>query len=87
MLAAERLWLPPGSVCGGCDAGCVFTDGSALVCSSYSAFYLTREQPEAGVRECSPRRAAEVSRHQRAAVHGAYDFRHDGMLSLHDLRS
>lgn len=58
MLAAERLWLPPGPVCGGFDAGGVLTDGAALVCGSYSAFYLTREQSEAGVRELSPRRAA-----------------------------
>lgn len=54
----ERLWLPPGSVRGGGDAGRVLRDGPAVVRGRHRALHLPREQPEAGVGVLRPRRAA-----------------------------
>lgn len=81
----ERLWLPPGPVCGGGDAGSVLGDGPAVVRGSYRALHLPREQPEAGVRVLSPRRAAQVPGHPRAALHWPHDLHPDGLLCVHDL--
>ena len=81
----ERLWLPPGPVCGGGDAGCVLSDGPAMVRRSHRALHLPCQQPEAGVRVFGPRRAAQVPGHPRAALHGPHDLHPDGLLCLHDL--
>lgn len=83
----ERLWLPPGPVCGGGDARCVLCDGPAVVRGGHRALHLPRQQPEAGVRVLGSWRAAQVPGHPGAALHWAHDLHADGLLRLHDVRA
>lgn len=84
--SAERLWLPPGPICGGRDAGRVLGDGAAVVRGGHRALHLPREQPEAGVRVLGPRGAAQIPGHPRAALHGPHDLYPDGLFRVYDIR-
>lgn len=79
------MWLPPGPVCGGRDAGRVLGDGPAVVCGRHRALHLPREQPEAGVRVLGPWGAAQIPGHPRAALHWLNDFHPDGLFCVYDV--
>lgn len=83
-LSAERLWLPPGPVCGGCDAWSVFNYGTTVVRGCHRPLHLAREQLEAGVWVLSTWRAAQVPGNQRATLHRPHDLRAHGLLCLYD---
>lgn len=83
--SAERLWLSPGPVCGGGDAGCVLGYGPAVVCGGHRALHLPCEQPEAGVGVFGTRRAAQIPGHSRAALYWLDDLHPDGLLCLYDI--
>lgn len=82
---AEGLWVSPGSVHGGRDAGRLLSDGTAVVCGRDRAVHQSREQFETRVSVFGTRGAAEVSRHSRAACDGSCYLSPHGLLCLHDL--
>lgn len=82
---SERLRLPPRLVRGRGDAGRVLCDGPAVVRGRHCAFYLSREQLEAGVWVLCTRRAAQVPGHPWAALYWAHDLHPDGLLCFYDL--
>lgn len=84
LLRAERVWVPPGPADGRRDVGGVLHHGFAMVRSSHGAVHLSRQQPEAGVRELSPRRAASLSGHQRTEVDRLSYLPAHGLLGIHD---
>lgn len=84
---SERLRVPPGPVHGGRDARCVLLNGPTLVRGRHCALYHPRQQLETRVRVLGSGGAAQVSRHQRAALHRPHDLHAHGLLRLHDVRA
>lgn len=84
LFLAERLWVPPGPADGWRDVGSVLHHGFAMVRSSHGTVHLSRQQPKAGVRELSPRRAASLPGHPRTEVDRLGHLPAHGLLCIHD---
>lgn len=82
--SVEGLWLPLGPADGGVDAGCVFSDGLAMVRSGDCAVYFPRQQSKTGIRKLCPRRAATIPGDQRTETNWAVHFPAHGLLSVYD---
>lgn len=80
---AEGLRLPPGPADGRGDACGVLHHGAAVVCRSHGSVHQSRQQPEAGVGELGPGRAATFPGHQRAEVDGPGHLLAHGLLCVH----
>lgn len=82
--SVEGLWLPLGPADGGGDAGCVFSDGVAVVRSSDRFVNLPRQQSEAGVGKRCSWGAATISGHQRAETNWPGYLPAHGLFCVYD---